>query len=227
LGFQTILVIIGLGVIELVGLLVYLEALGSTEISIASPLKKTKPVLIAVLEPFILGIVFNPILIVAASLTGVGGFVVLSDNLDWKSLRNRLGERGPKLAVLAALIYTVLSLGSRFGNEAVGPFIFGGVMFTTMMIGYYFLLKRLGQEVPTKSLASKEYALIGFTGVGRSVFVWGAYALASATVVTSVTQLTILLDVVIGGHLFSEGNLRQKTIGSLMILVGVIVVVFV
>lgn len=223
----TILIIIGLGVIELIGLLVYLEALGATEISIASPLKKTKPVLISILEPFVLGIMFNPLLIVAASLTGVGGFIVLADDLDWKSLRSRLDERGPKLAVLAALIYTVLSLGSRFGNEAVGPFIFGGILFTVMLVGYYILLKRLGQHVPKEELLSRDYALVGITGVGRSIFVWGAYALASATVVSSITQLTILLDVVIGGHLFSEGNLRQKTVGATMILIGVIVVVLI
>lgn len=227
INLPTFLIILALGVIELIGLLVYLEALGATEISIASPIKKTKPVLISLLEPLVLGIVFNPLLIIAASLTGVGGFVVLADDLNWKSLKNRIGERGPKLAIAAALIYTLLSLGSRFGNESVGPFVFGGIIFTVMLIGYYILLRRLGQEVPTDSLVSKDYALVGLTGVGRSVFVWGAYALASATVISSITQLTILLDVIIGGHLFSEGNLKQKTIGSIMILIGVIVVVLI
>jgi len=227
LNIDTILIIIGLGIIELIGLLVYLEALNATEISIASPIKKSKPVLVSILEPFILGIMFNPILILAASLTGIGGFVVLADELDLQSLRKRLNSRGPKLAILAALLYTVLSLGSRFGNEAVGPFIFGGILFTIMLIGYYILLKYLGQSVPKQSLLSKDYALVGITGVSRSIFVWGAYALASATVITSVTQLTILLDVLIGGHLFSEGNIKQKTVGSVMILIGVIFVVLI
>lgn len=222
---DTLAILIGLGVIELIGLIVYLEALAATEISIASPLKKSKPVLIGVIEPFLFGIVFNPILIIAASLTGVGGFVVLADDLNLRSLKERLNSRGPKLAIAAALIYTVLSLGSRFGNAAVGPFVFGTVIFTVMLIGYYLLLKRTGTTAPKKTLLSRDYLLVGLTGIGRSVFVWGAYALAAATVVTSVTQLTILLDVLIGGHLFSEGNLKQKAIGSVMILVGVLIVI--
>lgn len=223
----TIGIIVILGVIELIGLLVYLEALGATDISIASPLKKSKPVLVGMLEPFVLGIVFNPLLIFAASLTGVGGFIVLADDLNLKSLKNKLNHRGPKLAILAALIYTVLTLGSRFGNESVGPFIFGMIIFSVMLLGYYLLLKRKNMYVPKKELLSKDYILVGLTGAGRSILVWGAYALASATVITSVTQLTILLDVIIGGHLFSEGNLLQKTVGSLMILIGVIVVVMI
>lgn len=220
-------IIVALGCVEVLGLVVYLEALGATDISIASPLKKSKPVLISVLEPFVLGIVFNPLLILGASLTGLGGFVVLADDLDYNSLKKKLTEKGPLLAIAAALIYTLLSLGSRFGNSSVGPFVFGGIVMATMLVGFTALLRYWNEPLPTTELAKKEYIAVGITGIGRSLFVWAAYALASATLVSSITQLTILLDVLIGGYLFSEENIVQKSIGATMILIGVLVVLLV
>lgn len=97
----------------------------------------------------------------------------------------------------------------------------------TMLVGFTLLLRYWGEPIPTRELVDKEYVAVGITGIGRSLFVWGAYALASATLVSSVTQLTILLDVLIGGYLFSEENVFQKSIGAAMILAGVLVVLFV
>jgi drug/metabolite transporter (DMT)-like permease len=226
ISIVNVLIIACLGLLELFGLLVYLRALKETQISIASPIKKAKPVLISVIEPIILSISFSPVIVVASSLTGVGGFLVLAEDLNWKSLRERLSERGPKLAIGAMIIYALLSLGSRFGNSTVGPIVFGFIVFSVMTVGYYGMLKRKSVSPPKSELISRDYVLVGITGVLRSVLVWGAYALASATVVSSVTQLTILLDVIIGGTLFNEGDLRKKIVGSVMILIGVLVVIF-
>lgn len=220
-------IVMGLGAVELVGLLMYLRALALCDLSLASPLKKMKPGLVALFEPIVLGTPFSLPLLAAATSTGIGGYVVLMKDSSLLAPFKRLTEPGPALAFATAFVYAGLSLGSRFGASNLSPYIYGFIVFSVMFVGYTALMLHRDQMIPLKSHFSREYLAVGSTGVGRSLTVWIAYSLAAATMVSVVSQLTIILDVVVGGALLKEGNTKQRLAGAAMILAGVVAVMLI
>lgn len=221
LSARTLAVLLGIGVVELVAFLVYLEALAAVDLSLASPIRRTTPVGVAVLEPVVLGTTLSAPLVVAAACAAAGGYVVLTDGGLLAPLR-RLTERGPALAVAAAALYTLLSLGSRFGTTATSPSVFGTVVFATMLAGYTPLARRRGVALAPRAHLRREFVAVGAVGAVRSLAVWGAYALATATAVSTVTQLTILTNVVAGGTLLGEGDTARRLAGATLVLAGAV-----
>lgn len=219
--------ILGIGVIELISFAVYLKALDLTDLSIASPLKKTKPVGVALLEPVLLGTSLSLPVVGAAISAGVGGYAVLMNGTGLLAPLKRLTSKGPFLALVAAFLSALLSIGSRFGNTATSTYVFGTVIFGVMAIGYTAILTVNGTLPSIREHFRREYMAVGSLGAFRSVTVWLAYSLAAATAVTTVTQLTIVIDVLVGGTLLKEENMRQRLVGAALILGGVLAVILV
>lgn len=220
-------IVVGLGGLELIGLWMYLHALSLCDMSIASPMKRMKPTFVAVFEPIVLGIPFSGALLAAAASTGFGGYIVLMKGRNLLAPFKRLLEPGPALALGTAVVYAVLSLGSRFGNTRLSPAIFGTLVFGVMAVGYWIILRSKHQTMSARDIARKPFALVGAVGAFRSVMIWSAYALAAATLVSIVAQLTIILDVLVGGKLLHEGNTRQRLLGAVMIFGGVLIAVLI
>lgn len=216
-------IVVGLGALELVGLWMYLHALSLCDMSIASPMKKMKPTFVAILEPIFLAVPFSGLLFAAATSTGVGGYVVLMKGKSLFAPFKRLTNPGPALALGTAVIYAFLALGSRYGVTTLSTFIFGSIVFGVMTLGYRMILHTKGQVVTTRDHVQAPFLLVGVVGAFRSVMVWAAYGLASATMVVIVTQLTILLDVWVGGKLLQEEDTLQRLLGAAMILGGVVI----
>lgn len=224
-SMDVYIIIVGLGILEVLGLWMYLKALSLSDISIVSPMKKMKPMFVALLEPVVLGVSFVPLLIAAAASAGLGGYIVLIDKRNLLAPFKRVTEPGPLLALGTALVYTVLSLGSRFGTTRISPYFYGVLIYGVMGIGFWLLLKRRGNVPRIKEILSKKYAVIGFLAAFRSITVWIAFSLAAATMVTMVVQLTVITDVLVGGALLKEEDLKTRMAGAVMIFVGVIIAV--
>lgn len=223
-SWKVYAIVAGLGVIEMVGLAMYLEALAYTDISLASPLRRMKPTFVALSEPAVLGTVFSPILLIASVSTAVGGYVVLLKDRNLLAPFWRLTERGPALALGTAFVYAGLSLGSRFGASKLSPFVYGAIIVVVMYASFVVVLGWKGQLPAPRDHFTREYAVIGGVGSARWMAIWIAYALAAATLVSVVNQLAILLDVLVGGALLKEGNMKQRLLGAVLILAGVIAV---
>lgn len=221
-----IAILLGIGVTELVAFSVYLRALQLTDISIASPLKRMKPMFVAVFEPLVFGIAFVPLIGVAATFAGIGGYIVLMKGTDLLTPFRRIRETGPKLAFIAALLYGVLSLGSRYGTTTTSPYVFGAIIFSIMTIGYITILAQQRQIPALRDHFTKGFAIIGVLGILRSLFVWIAYSMAAASLVVAVTQLTVLTDILVGGVLLKEDGLVKRILGGGMILAGVYIVLY-
>lgn len=221
-------IVIGIGVFELFAFLVYLQALERLDLSIASPIKKSKPVFVALAEPVLLGATFGLPLLLAAAASSLGTYVTMMDG-DLFSPFRRLAKRGVQLAFLAMLMSAGLSLASRFGTTTLSPFVYGAIIYTTMTVGYTVLgVTRTEFTLPQReAYTTRTGGIIGTLGVLRSITVWIAYSLAVATAVTTVTQLTIIVSVLLGGTVLKEGNTARRVVGACLVLCGVFLAILV
>jgi drug/metabolite transporter (DMT)-like permease len=227
LSLAEVGILLAIGVVEFIAFAIYLRAVELTDLSIASPLKRTKPVVVAVLEPVVFGIAFVPVVGFAAVSAALGGYIVLMNGRKLLTPLRRLNTPGPRLAFVAAFLYGLLSLGSRYGTTTTSPYVFGAFVFVIMSIGYTGLLSSRGELPSPQNHLKGAFVIVGILGVSRSLLVWMAYSLASASLVVAVTQLTVLTDVIVGGALLKEDGLLTRVIGAGLILAGVYLVLVV
>lgn len=222
----TIGILILFGIAESLYFLIYLFALNNLNASIASPLKKSKPVFIGILEPIILSASISLSLLGSAFLTTIGGVLTIvgsNDSLD--SYKNDLTKIGLLFAFLSLFMGIMMSLISRYGTSQISPFVFGAGVTIIMSIVTRLLLYRSDIKEMSIGLKSKKGVILGTVGGFRSVFVWLAYSLIVATAVSTVTQTTLIIDVILAKYYLNEDISRTQWVGILIIFIGSLIAI--
>ena len=245
----TELRIVGLlALVEVGSFLLGLFVLSRIDLSLLTPLKQTKPVVVALVEPLVFATAFEPTVFVVAGVAAVGGAVAM---YDWNGDGNvSVSARDLGLIVVVIGVYTVLSLGARFGATSMPITVYAGVIFGGLFAAYLGLFvgrwlfrgdsDPLGwlrsasranvtvpslPDVPRTPLVTVLIA-VALLGPFRSVAVWFAYREApSAASVTVLTQLTVPLQVVVGGVALREQHTVARFVGGLLIVAGVLALV--
>lgn len=214
-------VLVFFGILESIYLLVYLFALKNLNLSIASPVKKSKPVFVGLIEPIILG-AYIPISLIAASLLAtIGGVMsVFGTDSSVDDYKDDITKKGLLFALLTLMFSVTMSIVSRYGASEISPFIFGAGITVTMTVVTRILLYRSDVDNTSIKLTSTEGFTLGVVGAMRSVFVWVAYSLMVATAVSVVTQSTLFLDVILAHYYLNERVTKIQKIGIGLIFLG-------
>lgn len=211
------------GVLNIAAFWVYMEALSQTELGVAGSLKRLSPVFVALLEPVILGTVFNPLAGLGCLLAGLGGYTLLIRDRNVFLPVKKIGETGTQLGILTAAVYALTSIGSRFGASNFSPFVFGAVISVVMTTGFFVVIRYRGVNISRPS--RRNLSILGSTNAFKNIAIWIAYSLASATTVTAAAQITVIFNILAGGFFLEEENIYVKLLGGLMIVAGIFLVV--
>lgn len=209
------------GVANIVALIVVIHALRLDDLSVVEPLKRLTPVMVAVLEPVVLGAALGPGSMIGAALAAGGALLVLGTPALFRRSSELLTRRGPQLAVLAALLYTLTSLADRFATTRLSPFIYTVLIYVIMAAGLGLLQWRRDGMPGRAVFRHPRLLALGAVMAAGSVFIFLAFSLASAAQVTTVLQGTILLGVVLGGYVFDEQHLIPRLVGGAIIIAGI------
>lgn len=211
-------------IIILASTYLYIEALRITDISITEPIRNTSPIFVALIEPAILAINFNIIIIAAALLGSIGAYILVAKDSLLTPIEN-IRNKGALLSVLVAFILAIYSVAQRFGATNADPLLFIYITYITSLIGFWIWKRKKGGKIKPKSYFRKDIFALGTVtaaGVVAGVF---AYSMISASEVTIVKQTSAIFSVLIGGRFFKEKDLLRKLIGAIIIMLGVIIIV--
>ena len=216
------------GILESLYLLVYLFALKNLNLSIASPVKKSKPIFVGLVEPLVLSAYIPLSLIGASALATIGGVMSVfgtDDSVD--SYKNDITKTGLFFAGLTLIFSVTMSIISRYGASEISPFVFGAGITITMTVVTRILLHR--SDIDDKSIKSTSQRgfILGTVGAFRSVFVWTAYSLMVATAVSVVTQSTLLFDVILAHYYLNEDVTTVQKLGIVLIFIGSIIAIII
>jgi drug/metabolite transporter (DMT)-like permease len=227
-SLNLVFILILFGIAESIYFLVYLFALNNLNASIASPLKKSKPVFIGLFEPIILTANISLSLLLSALLTTLGGVLtVLGSNDSLNSYKNDLTKIGLIFAILSLFMGVTMSLISRYGASNISPFVFGAGVTIVMTITTRILLYRSEVKNMSIKVNSKKGIMLGLLGAFRSVFVWLAYSLVVATAVSTLTQSTLIIDIILAKYYLKEDISRTQWAGIFIIFIGSIIAILV
>jgi len=223
------LIISGIG--NVFGIMSYNYSIKFGELSRVIPFTKLNPIFTALIAAVVLGETMTSTKAAGILLVTVGSYAILEEkNSGWKKpFKNFLKLKAPKYAALSALVYSFASVADRFGTQVIQPEIYTFIiyfMITSTLSVYLLTQKReLIPEIKTDLQEDTLYYII--TGIGAAVasyLIFFAFSRAEASRVIPVLQLQVFISVFAGHILFNEGNLKQKIIGSLILVTGVILV---
>jgi uncharacterized membrane protein len=201
------------------------------ELSRVIPFTKLNPVFTAIIAALVLGEQMTQTRVFGIILVTIGSYAILEEkNSGWKKpFTNFVKLKAPKYAALSALVYSFASVADRFGTQIIQPEIYTFIIYViiTSTLSVYLLTQKreLIPDIKTNFNQHRFYYII--TGIGAalaSYLIFFAFSQAQASRVIPVLQIQVFISVAAGYILFNEDHLREKIIGSLILVAGVILV---
>lgn len=216
------------GLFNVGAVLMRMKALSLEDLSVVGPLASLTPIALALVEPAVLGIPFDPLVLIASVIAVIGAAVIISDDNSLAGLFSRVSTLGPLLAIGTSLAYTVTTLADKFAVSSVPPFQYALALHVMMAVGTWAVLYA-GEStlsLDRSQLYTPDFHFLGLLRGGSLALMFVAFSLThSAAQVAIILQLALIIDVFLGGVAMGEEDTLKRTAGVVLIIVGVGVVV--
>jgi len=217
------------GLANILAFLSYNRSIKLGELSTVIPFTKLNPVFTGILAAIFLAETMTAVKAVGIILVTLGSYVILKDDehdlLD--PVRRFKASDAPKLGAVSAFIFSIAAIADRFATQTISPKIYTYLIYLFMTAGLtaYILVKEkhVFTEAREKFLEDKKlYALTGLGAALASYLIFFSFSRAEASKVIPVLQIQVFISVLAGITLFNEGNVKEKLVGSIILVAGVI-----
>ncbi len=215
--------------LEIIAIILYTKALKVSPISLTMPFLALTP----------LFLVFTAYLLLDEKVSfqgGIGIFLIaigsytLNIHKVWLTLLEPIKaifkERGSIMIIIVAFIFSITSSLGKMAIEHSSPIFFGCVYFilVTLLFTPIALGKNKGKIVITRKDIIPLMS-IGITYSLMIIFHMLALSLTNVAYMISVKRMGLLLSVFYGYLLFNEKRIAERTIGSVIMLAGFLLIV--
>ncbi|MFZ3073291.1 MAG: DMT family transporter [Thermodesulfobacteriota bacterium] len=221
--FITLLVLLPL---EVAALILYVKAIKISPLSLTVPFMALSPIFIIVIAFFMLDEVPDKSGFAGITLIVVGAYLLnasASKHGLFGPLKAIGKEKGSLLMIIVAIIYAITSTLGKIAVNHSSPVFFGFMypliltLILTVIIGRKGKLRE-GFSRPTTFIP------IGFFTSVMMVSHFMAISMIDVAYMISVKRLSLIMSVFYGWALFKEERIRERLLGSIIMLVGVILI---
>ena len=223
--------------LEIVALLLYVKAIKISPLSLTIPFLALTPVFLSVTAYLVLGEKPDRSGLLGILFVTFGAYLLNINQWQhgWlEPLKALKREKGSLLMLIVAFIY---SITTTLGKKAVlhsSPVEFAIIYtFLLSVILFFVVWIRSGREsfqrkgvwpyAPIR-LRNGLFWLIGFFYASMLACQYSAYALTQASYVISVKRLSLIISIIYGGIFFKEINIRERLLGGVVMLIGVLLI---
>jgi len=215
--------------LEIIALLFYIKAIKISPLSLTIPFLALTPAFLIVTAYLMLGEKpgwsgFSGIFLVT-----LGAYLL--NISEWRNgwiepLKALKRERGSLLMLIVAFIY---SITTTLGKKAVlhsSPITFAIIYtFLLSLVLFSMVWIRSGRDILRYApplFQNGLFWLIGLLYASMLVCQFYAYSLAQASYVIAVKRLSLIISIIYGGIFFKEINIRERFLGGMVMLMGVL-----
>lgn len=218
------------GIIQITASVIYMRAIANGDISSVMPMLSFSPLFLLLSGPLIIG-EFPDGQGLAGIILIVSGSYLL--NLDLKKM-NILGpfkailkDKGTRLMLIVAFLW---GISGPFDKISItNSSVLQHITFTNLLIFIVitiYMLFRKKFDFSNINKSKKNLLLVsGFT-TASYFFHYSAMALTLVAYVVAMKRMAGMFSVVLGAVFLKEPNLRQKLLGSFIMFLGVLLIVF-
>lgn len=218
--------VVGAG-LNILAALLYMEAIRASDLSLSVPLVTFTPLFLLVTSPLLLreipdlSGIFGVLLIVSGAY--LLNIAKLHDG-PAAPLRALFKERGARLMLLVALIWSLTANIDKIGLQNSSPLLWATAINAAIALGMLpLVLLRLRRPQVSRQWPWRWLLLVGLCGGLTTLCQMLAISLTQVPYVIAVKRLSILFTTLYGLLLLREKGLRERLTGTLVMLAGVIV----
>lgn len=198
------------------------------EISMSSPLLSMTPIFIIPWAMLLLGEKIQPLALLGIMTTVIGALIVLDIRLGalGKVKKSYLGQ-----ILIILMIYGLTTVIDKLEIGMIGGYMYSLIWTGSSAIAGLITIKKYSLKTYMTNTFSKvnilQASMWALTFTATQLAVQYSYQIAMNTAyIKSITYLSIILNVIVGGKLFTEGNLGKKLLGALIIIGGNLIIIF-
>lgn len=197
-----------------------IKALEQTDLSIADPFLKLSPLIVFIGELMVLKLALSSYILLGVLMTVLGSFVVAANSGSLIGILKNPKNKGVKFAILATLFTSASTLSIKFASLSIDPYFLTGLWYISGLLSIAVYLMFKGDIPSVSDHWDRRYPFVGFYSAGLGIMTIYLFSVAPATIISALTQVSVLPSVIIGGKFFSEEDVFRKLIGALLITLG-------
>lgn len=226
LGTNFLPALVVVAILNAITTVLYIKALKHSDLSLASPIVTFTPIFMLITSPLILG-EFPSSLGLAGILLIVFGAYFLNikqRHIGYLApLKSLVKERGPRYMLLVAILWSINSNVDKIGiNNSSVPMWAFSVSFVVSLILTPFILKRgIVSNIKSNSRLLVPLGIVSGLGV---IFHVTAISMGLVIYVVSVKRTSVIMNILVGKKYFNEKGIRERLVGSIIMVLGVILI---
>lgn len=224
------LVVIFVVIVALVANLLQLYAIKISPLSATTPFVTFTPIFLLIFSPLILHEVPSIIGILGVLLGVIGVyFLNISKSKEgfWEPFKVVIKERGSLVMLLVAFMFAITTTFDKVGIKNSDPVFYLIVSQLAMGILYIPLMSYKSKDYKAKIKNDwKGLLFIGLITTGALVAQFIAVKIALVPYVISLKRIAALFGVIYGGIMFKEEHIKERFIGALIMVIGVVLIAF-
>ncbi len=221
---------LGSGIIQVINTILYMRAISKGDISTVMPMLSFTPLVLLFASPFTIGELPNIIGILGIFLIVIGSYIL---NIDLKKMsllepfKAIIKNKGTRYMLIVAILWGISGIFDKISikNSSVLQHItFLNILVFFCVTIFVIAQKKFNLEKMKESKVN--LFLVSLFTTGSYLFHFIALSLTLVAYVVSIKRISSVFAVLLGYYFLNEPNVRQRLLGSMIMFVGVILIIF-
>lgn len=220
--------VIAIGILNTVAFVLFFKAIKASDLSIVAPITTLSPLLLLITSPFLVGEFPNAVGILGIFIIVIGAYVLKFQDKSRGYLapfKSLFKETGSRLMFGVVLVWSITANVDKIGVQNSSPIMWAiaghlSVAVFTLPI-LFFKSKPNLQNIKSNS---RNLIIIGFLNTLAILCQMTALQMALVSFVIAVKRTSALFNVLWGWLIFQEQDIRERIAGSIIMIVGVVVI---
>ncbi len=228
LGSQFWIALLVGGSLNVITTILYMKAIKYSDLSITVPMVTFTPLFLLMTSPLIIGEFPNFLGLIGVLLIVLGSYTLNIKQRHegyFAPFKALLKEKGPKLMLLVAFIWSITSNFDKIGVQNSSPIfwvIAVNIFITLVMLP--IMLYKSQRSVQQISTSYKALLPIGLFSALTLIFQMTAINLTLVAYVISIKRTSAIMSVLFGYFIFKEKGIKERLIGAIIMIIGVLLI---
>ena len=214
------------GTLNIATTILYLKAIKIADLSLVIPLSTFTPLFLLITSPIIIGEFPTIFGLIGISLIVFGSYVL---NIKEKKkgilapFKALVGNKGAQLMLLVAFIWSITSNFDKIGLQHSSPIFYGiaiNVFITIGITPIVFIKSRKNLNQIPKNL--KSLIPVGIFHGFMMLFHMIAISMTLVAYLISIKRTSAVISVLFGVIIFKEKGLKERILGAIIMIIGVL-----
>lgn len=219
------------GILNLIAIIIYMKSLKYSDISISAPMLTFTPIFLLLTSPILVGEFPKFLSIIGIIFIVIGSYVLNIKETHkgfFAPFKAIFNNKGPRLMLCVALIYSITSNFDKIGVQKSTPIIWGFSLNAFIAISVFpVVIYKMKKSKDNFRKQIKFFFMqipIGVFNVLTLICQLTAIKFTLVAYVISIKRMSALLCVFWGYLIFKEKGLKERTFGAIIMIIGVFLI---